>query len=235
MIALTQQTQRDLITFAYAIDTLEATVCNTVNLACYTDGWFVPNTGDTLLLQWLRPCLSANATLIYLPENFYFDASVTFTNCTIYVAMGKQVLVNQSYTLSLDSSVIEGCGFMWQGIVVDTTSYYEMKNGSYLRDANIGIMPLEQSTVYITNSNITDCITGIYIDSTYDCSKHNIMLKVYGTKFGLLRPALYQDYPTQPTHGSVPKAGIEMHDMPTQIIGDNAAARNYFNKLNTGI
>jgi hypothetical protein len=222
-----------LITFAYSIDTLEATVCNTVNLACYTDGWFVPNTGDTTFTMAAGMPVS-NAT-IYLPENFYFDASVTFTNCTIYVAMGKQVFIYQSYSLSLDSSIIEGCGFMWQGIVVDTTSYYEMKNGSYLRDANIGILPLEQSTVYISNSNITDCITGIYIDSTYDCSKHNIILKVFGTKFGLIRPALYQDYPTQPTHGSFPKAGIEMHDMPTQFIGDNAMARNYFNKLNTGL
>jgi hypothetical protein len=218
-----------LSTFVYGIETFEATVCNTVNFACFTPSMIFIEDTLSSKLGFINPY-----DTIYLQYNLYIDNYFTFTNNVIYTAPGIQIIVMSGFLLTLINTTIEGCNTMWQGITLEPGSQFYSDNLSHIRDANTGVFIDENCQFKIQDSYITDCITGVLIPPVYDCDPHNIAGVIEGTEFGLRRTKLYPDYAGQPAHGLKPKAGVEIHDMPSFTLGSNIAKKNTFKNLNTG-
>jgi hypothetical protein len=171
-------------------------------------------------------------TSVYITGVFLIDSTFTLTNCTAYASSSAQIIVFPGQQLILDSaSIIMGCSSMWPGITLDTTAKVSLLNQSLVKDANDGIYAGYNSTVEVENSMIYDCVTGIYTPPASGFV--NTQVKVRGSKIGMVSPLFKQDYPGQPSHGLMPKAGIEINNLVMTLGG--SGQRNEFFKLNTGI
>jgi hypothetical protein len=163
---------------------------------------------------------------------FFIDTTFTFTNCTAYTSSSAQIIVLPGQNLILDSaSLIIGCSSMWPGITLDTTAKISVLNQSQVQDANIGIFAGFNSTVEVENSHIYDCVTGIFTPPA--TGMVNTQIHVSGSKIGLNAIGFKSSYPSQPAHGIIPKAGIEINNLFMTLGG--ASQRNEFFKMNSGI
>lgn len=173
-----------------------------------------------------------NNTTVYVSGVFFIDTTFTLTNCTAYTSPKAQIIVLPDRQLIIDSaSVIMGCSSMWPGVILDTTAKVSMTNQSRLSDAHIGIFAGFNSTVDVVNSKIYDCVTGIYTPPA--TGMLNTQIKVRGSKIGMVSAAFKSDYPGQPAHGIIPKAGVEINNLVMTLGG--TGQRNEFFKMNTGI
>ena len=173
---------------------------------------------------------------IYIDGRFYINIDFSFNNCIVYTAAGAQIIVLPGNTLTVDSATdISGCTNMWRGIVLEGENFYYERNNSKVRDANIGLYVNNTCRFFVENSDITECIIGIYTppDTAYHSTLYG---EVTGSRFGFWNNgALKPDYQNQPYHGITPKAGIELNNVTGITIGDNAANPNQFNRMNAGI
>ncbi len=169
---------------------------------------------------------------IFLAGRLYVDDAITFKNCTIFVNTGGQIILQLGGSIILDSTLIQGCDFMWQGIMTDTLTSVAVTNGSTIRDANRAVEARDRSTLKITHSAFEDNVWGIYVPA--NSSGNNIPHTIYGNRFGLFAASLKSAYPGQAPFGSMPYAGIEVNDV-VMTIGSNEADSNWFYNMNTGI
>ncbi|MBL7925751.1 MAG: T9SS type A sorting domain-containing protein [Bacteroidia bacterium] len=202
--------------------------CIKVMPPCYVAGMIILS--DSTLSSTLT---TTTNTFFYVDSTLIIDTNTTFANCTLYVATGGSIVVMPGDTLTLDSSFIEGCGYMWQGLKIDTTGFIYSFH-SRVRDANTGIAMKSSGGFFVDSSQVIDCVKGIYVPQRSCNSLNSTFGLVQGTTFGLERAAFLPDYTAQPAHGVLPKAGIDVSDMVVTF-GNNSTKRNYFHNMNTGI
>ncbi|MEP7170356.1 MAG: right-handed parallel beta-helix repeat-containing protein, partial [Bacteroidota bacterium] len=170
---------------------------------------------------------------IYIADTFFINTYFTLTNCTVYAAPGAIIIKMGGATLILDSTTISGCTTMWRGIHVYADRGLIEQNHSSIRDAEYGVFAEDRTTIMIMNSDITDCITGLYIPPNLS-GMNNVPLTIYGSSFGLYSASFKPNFTGQTPHGLMPRSGIEVNDEKATI-GDYSFAQNTFNNLNTGI
>lgn len=202
--------------------------CIKVMPPCYLAGMIILS--DSTFSSTLT---TTTNTFFYVDSILIIDTNTTFTNCTLYVATGGSIVVMPGDTLTLDSSSVEGCGYMWQGLKIDTTAFINSYH-SRVRDANIGIEMKSSGGFYVDSSQVIDCVKGIYVPQR-SCGVLNTTIgAVQGTTFGLERAAFLPDYSGQPAHGVLPKVGVDFSDMVITF-GSDYDKRNYFHNMNMGI
>lgn len=221
---------------------------NTVNMIDISSNTY----SDSICIVVTYPCISESSIIItdtsattffssstitdsdyLLVDTLYIDMDMTFTNCIIHAMTGSQIIVQPGFQLILDNTIIEGCNFMWQGITVDSMARINMTR-STVRDANVGLNMIDWSYFVIEDSYIIDCITGLLVPEVSCQLESHVDGEVTGTLFGLTRSTLLKDYSGQPTHGKLPKVGIEVNDY-IRSIGNDLKNKNRFVKLNNGI
>jgi hypothetical protein len=214
-------------------DSLSADACVTVMFPCWQNG--INIIADSTFSSSLGTGFT-NA-VVYIENRFYVDNDFTFDNCTVYVAPGGQIIVMNDFTLTLDSTDVQGCTGMWQRIMLrDPGSKVVVKNHSKVRDAEYGIYARNRTKFNVYDSDITECIVGIYTEPDTTGNYNDITGKVYGSRFGMWNSGMFKpDYPGQPPHGLIPKAGMELNNVTGMVIGNNAYNSNLFNRMNTGI
>ena len=169
---------------------------------------------------------------IFVEGIFFVDSNLTLTNCTVYVNAGGQIQVQSPAQLILYNTTIQSCDTMWRGIHVQAGAKLALKNNAILKDANIGIYGMHPSTIQVDSSSIWDCVLGVYTPPASGFTATS--LKVRSSRFGLNSASFKPDYAGQPTHGILPKAGIEINNM-IMILGAVNGGLNEFYKMNTGI
>lgn len=204
-------------------------VCNTI-LDCFEPGMIF--IADSTHITSSSTSYS-NVTLL-IQGTLFVDNNLSFTNCHIYVAAGGQILVNTTALLTLDSTIIEGCGYMWNGITLNANTGILVQNSSTVSDATKGVTAKMQSSVDVLNSSFLNCVIGIYAPSNIDCNYNNTHFVVKGSKFGM-NGNFKPDFSGQSAHGTRSKAGIEIFDLLNPTIGNNTSIKNQFYKMNTGI
>ncbi|MDQ3049353.1 MAG: right-handed parallel beta-helix repeat-containing protein, partial [Bacteroidota bacterium] len=150
----------------------------------------------------------------------------------MYANAGAQIVVIPPATLQLDSTVIQGCDFMWSGIYLDQKATVKILEHSVLRDAETAIYASNKSNHYIIDSSIEDCVKGVYLPQ--NSSGNSISSFIWGSHFGMVASNLKPGYPGQPIFGSIPYSGIELNDV-TLDIGVTSQDSNWFNNLNSGV
>jgi hypothetical protein len=157
-----------------------------------------------------------------------------FNNCTLIMGSGSQIIINPNCTLGLhNNTVIYSCPQMWRGISVGIGSQIVMRN-STIRDAEYAINLDDHTDYEIRDSYILNCVTGLYTDPSLS-PLFNITGTVTGTQFAKTALLLKGEYPGQPLHGNVGRAGIWFNNVAYIAIGDNGSTENEFNDINFGI
>ncbi|MBL7928622.1 MAG: T9SS type A sorting domain-containing protein, partial [Bacteroidia bacterium] len=213
-------------------DTLSADTCVTVVEPCLPNAdIIIPDSAFSNAYGQLLSSIS-----IYIQGRFYINNNLTLQDCYVTIAPGGQIIVMQDL-LELDNTVTEGCGFMWRGIhLVSGSANILVHNNSRISDADYGIYAENETTVKVFNSEITECVTGIYTEPNTSGNYNIITAAVYGTRFGMwnsgtLKPA----YIGQPPHGSIPRAGIELNNVAGMVIGNYSNNKNQFNRMHSGV
>lgn len=215
-------------------DTLSADTCVTVMYPCWQPG--INEIADSTFASSLGISGYSN-TEVYIENRFYVDIDFTFTNCTVYVASGGQLIVMNDIMLTLDNTDVQGCTNMWNQILLrDPGSKITVMNQSKIRDAETGIYAMDRTEFYVHDSDISECITGIATDPDTTGNYRNIIGKVWGCRFGMWNSGSFKpDYAGQPPHGAIPRAGIELNNVAGITIGNYSAGKNQFNRMHAGI
>jgi hypothetical protein len=179
------------------------------------------------------PATVSNLT-IFLAGRLYVNDLITFVNCTIFVNIGGQIIVVPGGGLVLDSTVIEGCDNMWQGVYLESATLgLGVERHSIIRDANWAVYANDKTSLKILNSSFEDNVRGIYVPPATG-SLNNVSQVITGNHFGMVSSFFKQPYPGQPVFGSISYSGIEVNDIVWKI-GEATADSNYFYNMNTGI
>jgi hypothetical protein len=169
---------------------------------------------------------------IFVAGLFYVDSTLTLNNCNVFVNAGGQITIVGPGQLILNGTTIQACDTMWRGITVSATTKLTVDSFSVIKDANIGIIAQPTSIVTIRSSDIVDCVLGIFTPP--NPVLYAPALNITQTKIGLQASSLKPDYVSQPAHGALPKAGIEVNNV-IMTLGGSSSGLNEFFKLNTGI
>ncbi len=212
-------------------DTLSADTCVTVVEPCLlaADTVIADSTFSNVYGQLL-----SNIS-IYIAGRFYINDNLTLQNCAVTVAPGGQIIVLQDL-LELDSTVIEGCGFMWRGThLVSGSANILVRNSSRISDAEYCIYAEDETTFKLFDSYITECVSGVYTKENYG-NYNNIDGYTEGCRFGMINNSTFKpDYAGQTYHGLKPRAGMELNNVKAMTVGNNSANKNEFTAMNTGI
>src|SRR6185436_3594302 len=149
-------------------------------------------------------------TSVLIQGRFYINNSFSINNCTVYANAGAQIII-LSGTLILDSATnISACDTMWRGIHMQEETYFYERNDSRVADADTGLFVSNSCYFEITNSEISECVTGVYIPPSA-VAVHGIYGRIAGSRIGM-NQSFKPDYTGQTPHGLLPKAGIEMYN-----------------------
>lgn len=217
------------VTLTSGIATYTDSVCvNVVNPCTTTDSIFADSTFSTAWPDTL------NNISIYVAGTFYVTDSLTLRGCTVYVNAGGQIIVTSTGNLIQNSTTIQSCDTMWRGVKV-TRGKIALVNSSVIRDANNGIYAENGSSVTINSgSKIFDSVLGFFVPPLTS-SLNNITVSIKDATFTMQSTSFKPDYIGQPTHGTRPRAGIEVYGMPSLTIGGGVSTLNTFSKMNNGI
>src|SRR5690606_7821637 len=130
-------------------------------------------------------------------------------------------------------TTIQSCDTMWRGITVKGDARLRMYNNTKLYDANDGITAAIGATVTVDSSGIFGCVRGIFAPPATS-GFINTSIKVARSSFGKLSTNFKPDYISQPAHGNLPRAGIEVNNV-TMILGGDSGKVNEFYKMSSGI
>jgi len=170
---------------------------------------------------------------VYLDGRFYVDVnSFLIQSSHLWVNTGGQIIILNGYSMTVDSSVIEGCDFMWQGIYMEKNTALGVIEHSTLRDANKAIYANDKTELKLLNSSYEDNVWSLYVP--YNSGINNIGMNITGNRFGMFAPSLKPGYPGQQPFGTLPYCGMELNDVVNQI-GYSAADSNWFYNMNAGI
>lgn len=207
-------------------DTLSATACvPVINICSVTDTVFADSTSN------INSHTYNNISILIAGTYFVYD-SLTLNNCTVYVNPGGQIITDTGAVFTNNNTTFQSCDTMWQGLRVEHDAKLKILNNSIIYDANDGITANITSTVTVDSSKIIDCIRGIFappasgiIGTTINVSRTSIFMQSSTFK---------PDYIGQPSHGKIPKAGMEINNM-VMTLGGTFGKQNEFYKLNTGV
>jgi hypothetical protein len=219
-----------------ANDTLTADTCVTVMFPCWQPGINIIQ--DSTFASALGTGGFSNS-VVYIENRFYIDIDFIFSNCTVYVGAGGEIIVLNEFTLTLDSTIVTGCERMWKRILLQpngATVY--VINNSKIMDAHWGIYANDGTRFSVTDSDISECVYGIFVPPNQFHTVNYITATVEGSRFGLINGNMKGQYNGQPNDYSPngPKAGMELHDVRVIGIGNYASTTpNFFGRLHTGI
>jgi PKD repeat protein len=209
------------------ISTASAAVITSAAICCTSGNSTFPQfpTGLTVV-----PHESYNVTFPASIESGFYE-SMSLADNQLFMSEGLALIVHSGVTLTIDNSTLEACGHMWKGLVVENGATLIMSNSS-IKDAEYGIYALDGAKVYVYNCQLTANVVGIKTGVNENGTYNDVDFIVAGTSFfsGQLRGA----YPGQESHGTKPRAGIEINNMIASI-GDNTLDGNSFTNLNCGI
>ncbi|MBL0053285.1 MAG: hypothetical protein IPP29_18165 [Bacteroidetes bacterium] len=216
---------------------ITAEVCPTVQIACFNPAMVTYPDNESVTSLELPSTVSNQ--IIYIEGTFTVNQTFEFSDCQIYIAAGGQIIVDPNFTFTLDNTIIEGCGYMWQGIKLQNGANAEIINDSWIRDADIGLNIINNSKVKILQSMFTDCVRGVYSEPTGGCADiSTTWIYIDESVFDMVRPAFLWSYTNQPAHGTKPIAGVELNNVLEQNIRIGKLpgyAPNQFKNMNAGI
>ncbi len=175
---------------------------------------------------------SGNNNLSY---NATVTGTVTFSACTLKVAKNVSITINSGSTLNIVSgSILEACGDMWKGIIIEpggtlnitNSTILDAENGALLRQ-NIGT----PSSVTIENSSFGSNYIGIYMEPTTNQGFNAISLHLTNVTFDKPHPLKPS---TNYTIGTTPYAGIQLNNW-SGVIGKYGSTGNIYRNLNSGL
>lgn len=222
-----------LVTFAYAVDTLETTLCNTVNEPCYSPSYtFI---ADSTFASNYLPSYTYDTLII--EGRFYVDTNFTLNHCLVYAYPSANIIVtNANTTLTLDSTSIIGCSQMWRGIYLEDDQTTIKATRVVISDAENGIWARTNNFVFLEGCQINNCLTGVklLIPNPANLNHTDSVTAGYikGTsigKTGYYKPFFANQNDTDTLHTT----GIEMQNKFFNI-GDNSNM-NYLHDLYYGI
>ncbi|MCB8930518.1 MAG: T9SS type A sorting domain-containing protein [Bacteroidia bacterium] len=203
---------------------------------------------DSVCVEVVSPCANTDTTFadstysdknvianksILIAGSYYINDSLTLNNCSVYVNPGVQITVLPGATFITNNTTIQSCDTMWRGITVKGDARLRMYNNTKLYDANDGITAAIGATVTVDSSGIFDCVRGIFAPPATS-GFINTSIKVARSSFGKLSTNFKPDYISQPAHGNLPRAGIEVNNV-TMILGGDSGKVNEFYKMSSGI
>lgn len=167
------------------------------------------------------------------------DADITFNGCTFYMNASSKIVIKSGRNVTFqncDLTSPDCSGLLWDGIIVEEGASLEVKSGSLIQDAYIGISANKNSTLTLSNLNINSCYIGITFNnltrSIPPTQSNNIVLK-------------YQNIIINGTHnlknhitfqvGNQSYAGIVANDCSTINLITTTTLKNQFNNLKYGI
>lgn len=216
-----------------ASDTISAQACLPVMEECFDSTMvLIP---DSTYSSTLPAVVYTNDSL-YIDGRFYINDDFWLYNCKVYVATGGQIIVLADSRLHIDSgTIVTGCATMWRNIMLESHSELYVLNRSGIFDAEEGIYAKDSCEFRVLNSDIIDCMKGIYVPPFSLPYRNNINATVRGSRFGLFNTYLKDPYSGQASYYKpLPAAGIDASDV-VWTIGHSSADSNYFYNINKGI
>ena len=218
----------DSLNHAAGIDTLYASVCLQVMPQCVDSTTLIFRDGDSSSYHGLGYAHRR----IYIEGDFYITQDFTLTACEVYAAPGAHIIAARDVQLTLDTNtVIQGCGYMWQGITLLKDAIITVVDSSSIQDADIGIEMWDDTHAQLYYASIINSVTGVKVIGPQGGVFGGALI-VDECRFGLFSSAFKPDYPGQPSHGYLPYAGIDLYDVNTGIGGGGTSM--FFN-MNKGI
>jgi uncharacterized repeat protein (TIGR01451 family) len=219
------------VTLTSGIASYTDSVCvNVINLCANTDTTFADSTFSGITTN---STTTINGKSILVAGRYYVNNVLNLNNCTVYTAAGAQIIVQGTGTFNTNNTTIQSCDTMWQGANVLANGKMFVLNNSKIKDANNGIFANYGATVTVDSSSILDCVTGIYVPPNVS-GLNTTVLNVSRSEFALQANAFKPNYTGQPTHGKLPKAGIEVFNM-IMTLGGTTGKNNRFYNVNNGI
>jgi hypothetical protein len=173
---------------------------------------------------WAVGSITTNQ-MIYIEDTLVIDKNFSFINCpNIYLGTDAVIYVLTGVTFLIDSSTLQSCGAMWQGIILESDVALTVQSGSLIKDAQKAIANSVNSVggglgVNITNSTFDQNNISISMQALY------ATLTITGSKFThsssnhLLQKA--------PLVGQEGFAHIELKDVMNLVsIGDATEGQN---------
>ena len=173
------------------------------------------------------------------------DMNLQFHNCQVYMGTNAQIFINPSDTVTIDTTHIQGCQYMWNDIeMAHGHAHVIVKNHSviedgisaiYIVDQNAiqnSLIPYPDGTYDITNSTMRRNLIGINVNNFNDTTNSNATPgTVTGTIFNCNAPldtatntlySLYTEYAILFANSNYHGANYHVH------VGSNTADTNHF-------
>ena len=140
---------------------------------------------------------------------FIVDQNFVFTNATVKLEPGAQIMVQNQSTLRIHMSTLDACSNMWKGIYVDAQSFADISN-STINDAQYAIYLYDGAAVGASNTRFDKNYVSIYVP--VQSGYNNVGITLSGNTFdcngSLVRPFTGQS----PSLGTKSYAALEIHD-----------------------
>ncbi len=167
--------------------------------------------------------------VFYIDSILTIDTSINFENCSFWFTPSGQIVLSGPNTLNLAKCKLQAACDIWQGIVANTPQQKVIvENGSYIKNAIIGIEASNNALAEISNSHFAE--NGVASIVFSDISDPNYMGKIINNTFTSTNTL---PIPSTPH----PYCGIIARNVSHLNIGElnNANSINHFDGMFTGI
>lgn len=167
---------------------------------------------------------------------FAINSQVDLTGKIIFMESGAQLKIDNSGLLKLTSCQLTNCTSMWnrinnQGILKMISCTVEQGDNAIFMRNNSGLAVYDS---YFLN-NVISIVTEDLASATPPVYNNFQSFEIIGNTFTRNNAGFAAAYSGQPTFYARPAAGMYLHDIDFQIIGDANAAQNNFTSLYAGI
>ncbi len=170
-----------------------------------------------------------NGVAFDVSNGFTFNSDVSFTNCEFWIRDGATVNINSNKTVTMMTSLVRQCDKMWNRI--NNSGTLKALETTFTQ-GDMAVVMNDNSSAILIDCFFNDNVYGINTLTT--TPQKTIYLDVTGTTFQHLN-GFVTAYSGQPTHYTLPAAGILLTNCSNTDIGNDVFNANLFNNMYVGI
>ncbi len=119
--------------------------------------------------------LFGEASCIFVSGTLNIDQNYEFWNTEFRLDQGAEIIVSSNVSLTIESSNLEGCTYLWNGITVQEDATLNIGRRSSISDAIDAIRPMLNSSFYLTGVTFDNNIFGVRMQDIPQIKDHSIV------------------------------------------------------------
>lgn len=158
--------------------------------------------------------------LLFEGDVFMDEFDYTFASGSeLYFAPGVELTINESRTLQVYFSELQGCDKLWKGIKLNVRSYLQFQ-GNIISDALYAVEAVDGSRITLINNDFIDNYIGLYKADSGSNGITQLLAPMNWNEFRTSTFGLLPAYDGQPVAtASIGRAGIVLNNCPSFQIG----------------